>query len=116
VIDEKTGEVLAECNEDVEAELLARSVTRVWRSFKILFIDNLNVGPYLRATLNLELSDRRRGRTGGEEGGDGHDGRGDHGDLPPPPPGRAADGDTARNLFNNLFFNPERYDLSRSAA
>ena len=28
-------------------------------------------------------------------------------------PGEPPTEDTARNLFNNLFFNPERYDLSR---
>ena len=46
-------------------------------SFKVLFIDGLNVGPYLRDTL---LADKVQ-----------DDGRGDHGDLPPPAPGRSAD-------------------------
>ena len=113
IIDENTGEVLAESNADVDPELLEKVKGAGVESFKILFIDNLNVGPYLRATLNLELADRRRGRTGAEEGAT---------DTPEEAimeiyrrlrPGEPPTEDTARTLFNNLFFNPERYDLSR---
>ena len=117
VIDEDTGEVLAECNSDVDGEMLARFREAGITEFKILFIDNLNVGPYLRNTLNLELSDRRRGRTPGATTGD------ERGiDTPEEAimeiyrrlrPGEPPTEDTARTLFNNLFFNPERYDLSR---
>ena len=68
-------------------------------NFKILFIDGLNVGSYLRDTLLadkvkttedaiLEIYRRLR-------------------------PGDPPTLDTARTLFNNLFFNPERYDLSK---
>jgi DNA-directed RNA polymerase subunit beta len=67
--------------------------------FKVLFIDGLNVGSYLRDTL---LVDKVQSK--------------DEGILeiyrrlrPGDPPTL----DTARNLFNNLFFNPERYDLSK---
>jgi len=41
-------------------------------------------------------------------------GRGDHGDLPDRlRPGDPPTLETATNLFVNLFFNPERYDLSK---
>ena len=114
VIDEETGEVLAECNADVDVEMLERFAEAKIKNFHILFIDNLNVGPYLRATLNLELADRRKGRSsaGAEDGLDTAEEaimeiyrrlR----------PGEPPTEDTARTLFNNLFFNPERYDLSR---
>jgi hypothetical protein len=36
----------------------------------------------------------------------------DHGDLPAPAPGDPPTLETAKTLFGNLFFNPERYDLS----
>jgi DNA-directed RNA polymerase subunit beta len=112
VIDEDTGEVLAECNEDVTPELLGRLRDANVTNFQILFIDNLNVGPYLRNTINLELAERRRGWAG---------------DGPVMDtaeeaimeiyrrlrPGEPPTEETARNLFNNLFFNAERYDLSR---
>ena len=65
---------------------------------RVLFIDNLNVGSFLRDTLEgdsianrdeaiLEIYRRMR-------------------------PGDPPTQDTAENLFNNFFFNPERYDLS----
>ena len=68
-------------------------------SFKILFIDGLNVGSYLRDTLIadkvkttedaiMEIYRRLR-------------------------PGDPPTLETAKTLFHNLFFNPERYDLSR---
>ncbi|MEE2903563.1 MAG: DNA-directed RNA polymerase subunit beta, partial [Myxococcota bacterium] len=116
VIDETTGEVLAECNADVDVEMLERFKEAGVSTFSILFIDNLNVGPFIRNTINLELSDRRRGRTEYENMAGGVM------DTPQEAimeiyrrlrPGEPPTEDAARNLFNNLFFNPERYDLSR---
>ncbi|MCK6544611.1 DNA-directed RNA polymerase subunit beta [Myxococcota bacterium] len=112
IVDNETGEVLAECNAELDAELVAKLRDADVKDLKILFIDNLNVGPYLRNTVNVELADRRRGATGDEVA------------LDTPEeaimeiyrrlrPGEPPTEDTARNLFNNLFFNPERYDLSR---
>jgi len=99
VIDETTGEVVLQCNEELtEAkldELREHGITEV----KILFIDNLNVGSYLRDTLiadKLQTTDEaimeiyRRLR-----------------------PGDPPTLETAQNLFKNLFFNLERYDLSK---
>src|SRR5689334_4135589 len=99
VVDEATGEVILECNEEVSQEKIDELLKRGIKEFKVLFIDNLNVGPYLRETLmmdKIESSEQaimeiyRRLRPGD-----------------PPTP------ETAINLFNNLFFNPERYDLSK---
>jgi DNA-directed RNA polymerase subunit beta len=99
VVDEKTGEVLLECNEEVSQEKINELLKRGLKEFKVLFIDNLNVGPYLRETLMLDKMETpeqaimeiyRRLRPGD-----------------PPTP------ETAINLFTNLFFNPERYDLSK---
>ncbi|HZH04224.1 MAG TPA: DNA-directed RNA polymerase subunit beta, partial [Myxococcaceae bacterium] len=99
VVDEATGEVLLECNEEVSQEKVDALLKRDIKEFKVLFIDNLNVGPYLRETLMMDKIESpeqaimeiyRRLRPGD-----------------PPTP------ETATNLFNNLFFNPERYDLSK---
>ena len=99
MVDEATGEVILECNEEVSQEKVDELLKRGIKEFKVLFIDNLNVGPYLRETLMLDKIDSpeqaimeiyRRLRPGD-----------------PPTP------ETAINLFNNLFFNPERYDLSK---
>jgi DNA-directed RNA polymerase subunit beta len=99
VVDESTGEVLLECNEEVTQEKVDLLVSRGIKEFKVLFIDGLNVGGYLRDTLLLDKMESpeqaimeiyRRLRPGD-----------------PPTP------ETAVNLFTNLFFNPERYDLSK---
>jgi len=97
--DAKTGEVLLACNEELTPEKFELLTQKGIKEFKLLFIDNLNVGSFFRDTL---LSDKianpdeavieiyRRLRPGD-----------------PPTP------EVARNFFQNLFFNPDRYDLSR---
>src|SRR5258706_183978 len=99
VVDENTGEVLLECNQEVTEELVEQLRERGITSFAVLFIDNLNVGPFLRETLNIDkisspeeaiMEIYRRLR-----------------------PGDPPTIETATNLFINLFFNPERYDLSK---
>ena len=99
VIDQETGEVLLECNEEVTDDKLKQLRSAKIESFEVLFIDGLNVGSYLRDTLNadkvqtqedaiLEIYRRLR-------------------------PGDPPTLETARQLFHNLFFNEERYDLSK---
>ncbi|MBI4124539.1 MAG: DNA-directed RNA polymerase subunit beta [Deltaproteobacteria bacterium] len=99
IVDKKTGEVVLGMNqvltEKIMEELRHRKITEI----PLLYIDDINYGPYLRNTL---LSDKvvspaeamieiyRRMR-----------------------PGDPATAEAAKNLFENLLFNPERYDLSR---
>ena len=99
VFDEETGELLLATNEEVTEEKLEKLREAKIESFKILFIDGLNVGSYLRDTLladKIQTQDEaileiyRRLRPGD-------------------PPAQ----ETAKTLFQNLFFNPERYDLSK---
>jgi len=98
VVDAETGEVLLDCNEEVTEITLERLREANVSEIKVLFIDGLNVGPYLRDTLLadkvktredaiMEIYRRLR-------------------------PGDPPTLDTARQLFENLFFKPERYDLS----
>ncbi len=99
VVDEETGEVLVECNEDITEAKLDLLRERKVKQFRVLFIDNLNVGSYLRDTLLadkvatseeavMEIYRRLR-------------------------PGDPPTAETADNFFQNLFFNAERYDLSK---
>jgi DNA-directed RNA polymerase subunit beta len=99
VVDRETGEVVLEVNEEVTAGKLDKLREAGIDSFKVLFIDGLNVGSYLRDTLLAEkvktgedaiMEIYRRLR-----------------------PGDPPTLETAKTLFNNLFFNPERYDLSK---
>jgi len=98
IVDTSTGEVLIECNQELTAEKLEEMRERGIKGFSVLFIDNLFIGPYLRETLLVDkvsnadeaiIEIYRRLRPGD------------------PPTLKSA---TA--LFENLFFNPERYDLS----
>ena len=98
IVDQATGEVIVECNQEITAARLEELKKRGIDRFRVLFIDNLYVGPYLRETL---LQDRvgsteeaiieiyRRLRPGD------------------PPTLKSANA-----LFDSLFFNAERYDLS----
>src|SRR5688572_4515953 len=99
VIDEATGEVILQCNEEVTESKLDELREHGINEFKVLFIDNLNVGSYLRNTL---LTDKLQGP---DEAVMEIYRRLRPGDQPAL--------DSAQTLFHNLFFNAERYDLSR---
>jgi DNA-directed RNA polymerase subunit beta len=98
-VDPKTGEVLVECNQEITQErydvLREHGITQV----EVLFVDDLHIGPSLRNTLLqdkitsdqeaiLEIYRRLR-------------------------PGDPPTVETATAFFHNLFFNPDRYDLSK---
>jgi len=98
IIDENTGEVLLNSNEDITEEHVNRLIEAGVKKFSVLFIDDFNVGPFLRNTLLqdkltspeeaiLEIYRRLR-------------------------PGDPPTLETAKNLFESLFFRPDRYDLS----
>jgi len=99
VIDDSTGEVLLQCNEELSEAKLDELRDRGVEKVEVLFIDNLNVGPYLRNTL---LTDKLQGP---DEAVMEIYRRLRPGDQPAL--------DSAQTLFQNLFFNPERYDLSK---
>ncbi len=100
IVDENTGEVILECNEEITEAHLDELRTRGINEFPLLYLDPILTGTSLRDTLVADsktvtqdeaiLDIYRRLR-----------------------PGDPPTLDTATNLFNNLFFNAERYDLSR---
>ena len=98
IVDAKTGEVLAEAGDELTEELLDKLAAAKIKELDTLFIDGENVGPYIRNTLAADkntcreeaLLDIYRVMRPGE------------------PPTY----DTADQLFNGLFFDNERYDLS----
>jgi DNA-directed RNA polymerase subunit beta len=98
IVDPATGEVIVECNDEITPVRMEEILGRGIASFKVLFIDNVHVTSSLRDTLLADKIDTtenalieiyRRLRPGD------------------PPTVRSA-----TILFENLFFNPERYDLS----
>ena len=98
IIDADTGEVLAAANDELTAELIDSLVKSGVDHIRALYVNDLDEGPYISSTLRVDPSSTQlealveiyRMMRPGE------------------PPTK----DAAENLFNNLFFNPERYDLS----
>ena len=98
IVDPETGEVILECNQELTAEKIDELRHKGVNSFKLLYIDGSHVTSSFRDTLladKISSNDEalieiyRRLRPGD----------------PPTLKSSLA-------LFDNLFFNPERYDLS----
>jgi DNA-directed RNA polymerase subunit beta len=98
LVDKESGEVLADANAEVTEELLAKLREAGIKKFDILYVNDLDHGPYISNTLSIDSSTNElealveiyRMMRPGE------------------PPTKEA----AQNLFKNLFFTEERYDLS----
>ena len=98
LVNELTGEVLAEAGDELGEENLAAIKEAGIVDVPTLGIDHVNIGPYIRGTLAADknasrpeaLTDIYRVMRPGE----------------PPTP------ETAETLFQGLFFDSERYDLS----
>jgi DNA-directed RNA polymerase subunit beta len=100
IVDENTGEIIFECNEEITEKALAKlREGDLERQVKILHIDGISAGPYLRNTLladkvstpleaAVEIYRRQR-------------------------PGDPTSPEQARAYFNSLFFSSARYDLSQ---
>jgi DNA-directed RNA polymerase subunit beta len=97
-VDESTGEVVAEANDVITLELLAKLSQAGHKKFDIIYVNDLDHGSYISDTLRIDSSTNRlealieiyRMMRPGE------------------PPTK----DSAEALFDNLFFSLERYDLS----
>jgi DNA-directed RNA polymerase subunit beta len=98
VVDHGSGEVLAKANDVLTAQLVNQFVEAGIEEIHTLYVNDLDRGPYISDTLRIDQSKTRlealieiyRMMRPGE------------------PPTK----DAAENLFHNLFFNGERYDLS----
>ncbi|TDJ72293.1 MAG: DNA-directed RNA polymerase subunit beta [Proteobacteria bacterium] len=98
VVDQATGELLAQANDVVTEELLAKFVEVGIAEVKTIHTNDLNRGPFISETLHLDPT---------------HDALEAQVEVyrmmrPGEPPTK----DAAQTLFNNLFFSPDRYDLS----
>ena len=98
IVDTETGELLAAANAQLTAELIEQLIVAGIEHIQTLYVNDLDHGPFISNTLNIDPSTTRlealveiyRMMRPGE------------------PPTK----DAAENLFQNLFFNPDRYDLS----
>jgi DNA-directed RNA polymerase subunit beta len=98
VIDTETGEIIAPANAEFTEELIERFQENKIKSFRVIYTNDLEAGPFVSSTLQIDTTTTQleaqieiyRMMRPGE------------------PPTK----DAAENLFNNLFFSPDRYDLS----
>ena len=98
IVDKETGELIASANEEVTEELLEKLREAGIKIIKALFVNDLDRGPYISSTLRIDpttteleaMVEIYRMMRPGE------------------PPTK----DAAQNLFKNLFFTSDRYDLS----
>jgi DNA-directed RNA polymerase subunit beta len=97
-VDTETGEVVAEANSELTPELVQTLVDKGMPVIETLFVNDLDHGPYMSETLRIDPTTNeleaqveiyRMMR-----------------------PGEPPTKDAAQNLFHNLFFAPDRYDLS----
>ena len=98
LINEQTGLVLGEAGEEISAELIKTLLDNDVTAIPVLRIDNLTVGPWMRNTLAADKNETRE------------DALIDIYRVMRP--GEPPTLETAENLFNSLFFDSERYDLS----
>jgi len=98
IFNKETGEVLLAANTEIDEEVLQLIKDSEINEIRCLYINELDKGPYISNTLRVDPTSNRlealveiyRMMRPGE------------------PPTK----DSAETLFNNLFFNEERYDLS----
>ena len=97
-VDEETGEVLIGCNTIITEEVLEQMTALGIGAFETIYTNDLDCGPFVSDTLTADPTSNRlealveiyRMMRPGE------------------PPTK----DAAENLFNNLFFSDDRYDLT----
>jgi DNA-directed RNA polymerase subunit beta len=98
IIDEKTGKIFYEAGFEIDEDFVKFLNSSKINKIDILKVDNIEIGSYIRNTLQLDKA-RSREEALFEL-------------FKILRPGEPPTIETAEMLFNNLFFNSDRYDLS----
>ena len=98
LVNAKTGEIYAEAGEEITEKNLKLLNEAGYKELPLLDIDHVNVGAYIRNTLNVDKNMTREDAL--------------FDIYRVMRPGEPPTLDTAQNMFQSLFFDPERYDLS----
>ncbi len=98
LIDQSSGEIVAHVNDEITVSMIDRCIENSITEINTLFVNDLDKGPYISNAMRLDTTSNslealveiyRMMR-----------------------PGEPPTKDSAENLFQNLFFTDERYDLS----
>ena len=98
IVDKSTGELICEANSEITDEILEKFQEAKIKEFETIYTNDLDRGPYISDTLKIDPSKT---------------------DLEAKVeiyrmmrPGEPPTKESAENLFKNLFFSTDRYDLS----
>ena len=98
IIDTETGEVIIDTNTEITEEVIEKLVEAKVKSFNTLYSNDLDHGDYISQTLTSdEVPDQYSARVA---------------IYRMMRPGEPPTEDSVQSLFEGLFFNPDRYDLS----
>src|SRR6201988_4895161 len=98
LVNPKTGEIYAEAGEEITEKSLKALIELGYKELPLLNIDHVNVGAYIRNTLAIDKNMTREDALFDV--------------YRVMRPGEPPTLDTAQSMFNSLFFDSERYDLS----
>src|SRR6201991_4624146 len=98
LVNPKTGEIYAEAGEELTEKSLKALNEQGYKELPLLDIDHVNVGAYIRNTLNADKNMTREDAL--------------FDIYRVMRPGEPPTIDSAQNMFQSLFFDSERYDLS----
>jgi DNA-directed RNA polymerase subunit beta len=98
LVNTKTGEIHVEAGEEITEKNLAALNEAGYKEIPVLDIDHVNVGAYIRNTLSVDKNMTREDAL--------------FDIYRVMRPGEPPTLDTAQAMFQSLFFDPERYDLS----
>jgi DNA-directed RNA polymerase subunit beta len=98
LVNTKTGEIYVEAGEEISEKNLAVLNEAGYKEIPVLDIDHVNVGAYIRNTLSVDKNMTREDAL--------------FDIYRVMRPGEPPTLDTAQSMFQSLFFDPERYDLS----
>jgi DNA-directed RNA polymerase subunit beta len=96
--DPQTGEIFAEAGDEITDKSLAALIEAGFDELPVLDIDHINIGPYIRNTLKVDKNNSREDAL--------------FDIYRVMRPGEPPTIDSAEAMFNSLFFDSERYDLS----
>ena len=98
IVNMQTGQIYAEAGDELSEEAMELIIEAGITELAVLNIDFVNVGPYIRNTLAADKNESREGALV---------------DIyRVMRPGEPPTAEAAEDLFNSLFFDKERYDLS----
>ncbi len=98
IVNVETGEIYLEAGDEIDEKTLKVLMDADLQEFNLLDIDHVNVGAYIRNTLAVDKNEGRQDAL--------------FDIYRVMRPGEPPTLETAEAMFNSLFFDPERYDLS----